>query len=120
MRGANAAWRRTSCAHECGPQCFEQYLPSRTGIQRGNTMITNVLRRTLFLASLIGVLGPAAVRWLAAPPPDNITLTGLVTCSLCLRSEYTHKTFTALSWAVTNVELGDDVMLVASGRTYRL
>jgi hypothetical protein len=83
-------------------------------------MIERALRRTAFLVSIFAVFALLPVRCLAAPQDDNVTLTGLVTCSRCVGSPAHSAAFTHLTWAVHEINHGDGFILVVSGKTYHL
>ena len=52
--------------------------------------------------------------------PTNVTLTGLVSCAHCQGMQPMHKGYTQYSWALYSVSLGDDIVLVAHDKTYKL
>ena len=72
-----------------------------------------VVASAVVMSSLVGVQA------FAQPALSDVTLTGLVTCSRCLDLTQ-HKGFTPWSWAMYKVSQGDNIVLVASGKTYDL
>lgn len=54
------------------------------------------------------------------PAPTDVTLTGLVSCGHCQGMQPMHKGHTQYSWALYSVSQGDDIVLVAHDKTYKL
>jgi hypothetical protein len=52
--------------------------------------------------------------------PTEVTLTGTVSCGHCQGIPPVHKNDTPFSWALYSVSQGDDIVLVASDKTYKL
>jgi hypothetical protein len=73
----------------------------------------------LFLASFVVLCSILAAQAYAQPTASDVTLTGLVTCSRCLDLSQ-HKGFTRWTWAMYRVSQGDDIVFLASRRTYKL
>jgi hypothetical protein len=71
------------------------------------------------LASTIVVGSILATQAFAKPLATNVTYTGLITCSRCLDLSQ-HKGSTPWSWAMSMVSRGDDIVIVASGKVYKL
>ncbi len=55
----------------------------------------------------------------AKPAAADVMFTGVVTCSRCLDLTQ-HKGFTPWSWAMYKLSQGDDIVIVTSGKIYRL
>lgn len=55
----------------------------------------------------------------AKPVASDVTFTGLVTCMRCTDLSQ-HKGFTRWTWAMYKVSQGDELVLLAGGKTYRL
>ncbi len=62
----------------------------------------------------------AAVMRPSLPAPTEATLTGKVSCGHCEGIQPTHKGYTQFSWALYSVSQGDDIVLVARDKTYKL
>src|ERR1700730_18498922 len=73
----------------------------------------------LFLVSSVILCSILAAQAFAQPTATDVTLTGLVTCSRCLDLSQ-HKGFTRWTWAMYKVSQGDDIVLLTSGKTYKL
>jgi hypothetical protein len=73
----------------------------------------------LVLASLLVLCSIFAVQAFAQPSATDVNFTGLITCSHCLDLTQ-HKGFTRWTWAMYKVSQGDDIVFLASGKTYRL
>ena len=71
------------------------------------------------LAALVAPSTNFAARWMR-PAPTNVTLTGLVSCAHCQGMQPMHKGHTQYSWALYSVSQGDDIVLVAHDKTYKL
>ena len=71
------------------------------------------------VASAVVVSSLLTVQAFAQPTVSDVTLTGLVTCARCLDLTQ-HKGFTPWSWSMYKVSQGDNIVLVASGKTYNL
>jgi hypothetical protein len=56
----------------------------------------------------------------ARPAPTEVTLTGTVSCGHCQGIQQTHKGYTPYSWALNSVSQGDDIVLVAQDKAYKL
>ena len=56
----------------------------------------------------------------ARPAPAEVTLTGTVSCGHCQGIQQTHKGYTPYSWALNSVSQGDDIVLVAQDKAYKL
>lgn len=56
----------------------------------------------------------------AKPPVADVSFTGLVTCAHCVGIQPQHKGYTPWSWALYSVKQGDDIVLVAPEKTYKL
>jgi hypothetical protein len=52
--------------------------------------------------------------------PTKVTLTGKVSCAHCEGIQPMHKGYTQFSWALYSVSQGDDIVLVARDKTYKL
>lgn len=61
----------------------------------------------------------AAVRPVHSTRAD-VTLTGKVSCGHCEGIQPMHKGYTQFSWALYSVSQGDDIVLVAADKTYKL
>jgi len=72
----------------------------------------------MFLASIFA-LGLTAVRP-AHSAGTEITLTGTVSCAHCQGIQPMHKGYTQFSWALQSVSQGDDIVLVAPDKVYKL
>ena len=73
----------------------------------------------LVLASLLVLCSIFAVQAFAQPSATDVNFTGLITCSHCLDLTQ-HKGFTRWTWAMYKVSQGDDIVFLASGKTYKL
>jgi hypothetical protein len=71
------------------------------------------------IASLVALSAFVAAQTFARPAVSDVTLTGLVTCSRCSDLSQ-HKGFTPWTWAMYKVSQGDDIVLLVSGKTYKL
>ena len=56
----------------------------------------------------------------ARSAPVEVTLTGTISCGHCQGIPPVHKNDTPFSWALYSVSHGDDIVLVASDKTYKL
>jgi energy-converting hydrogenase Eha subunit F len=56
----------------------------------------------------------------ARPAHTEVTLTGTVSCGHCQGIQQTHKGYTPYSWALNSVSQGDDIVLVAQDKAYKL
>ena len=63
---------------------------------------------------------PSTATRQSLPEPKQVILTGRVSCGHCEGVQPVHKGYTPFSWALYSVSQGDDVVLVASDRTYTL
>jgi hypothetical protein len=77
------------------------------------TVLPFVFANVLALSSLF------VVNTFAKPSVTDVTLKGSVTCGRC-QDLSQHKGFTPWSWAMYKVSQGDEIVLVASGKTYTL
>jgi hypothetical protein len=72
-----------------------------------------------YLAALVTQPTTAVVRP-ALPAPTEATLTGRVSCGHCEGIQPMHKGYTQFSWALYSVGQGDEIVLVAADKTYKL
>jgi hypothetical protein len=70
-------------------------------------------------ASAFALSAFIAAQAFARPALTDVTFRGSVTCSQCLDLSQ-HKGFTRWSWAMYKVSQGDNIVFVASGKTYGL
>jgi hypothetical protein len=71
------------------------------------------------LAAFLAVF-PAGADQLARSTPSEVTVTGTVSCGHCQGLQPIHKGYTQFSWALNSVNQGDDIVLVAQDRVYKL
>lgn len=71
------------------------------------------------LAAFVAV-SPAVAGQSPRPAPTEVTLTGEVSCGHCQGLQPVHKGYTPFTWALNSVTQGDDIVLVAQGRVYKL
>jgi hypothetical protein len=72
-----------------------------------------------YLAASVALPTTAAVRP-ARSVPTEVTLAGTVSCGHCQGIQPMHKGYTQFSWALYSVSQGDDIVLVAREKTYKL
>jgi len=88
-------------------------------LQAMNAHIGQLESRLNNLAASVAPLTTAAIRP-ARPAPTEVTLTGKVSCGHCEGIQTMHKGYTQFSWAFYSVSQGDDIVLVARDKTYKL
>jgi len=71
------------------------------------------------LAAFVAPPSTAAVRS-ARSTPTEVTLTGTVSCGHCQGIQPMHKGYTQFSWALYSVGQGDDIVLIAQDKVYKL
>lgn len=71
------------------------------------------------VASFLVLSSVLVVQTFAQPSVTDVTLIGRVTCSRCIDLSQ-HKGFTPWTWASYKVSQGDNIVFVASGKTYYL
>ena len=81
-------------------------------------MKTNSISR-LAVAGLFVACSTFGIRAAAQPVLPDVTATGLVTCAHCVDLSQ-HKGFTRWTWATYRVSQGDQIVLMASGKLYKL
>jgi hypothetical protein len=72
------------------------------------------------LGELAAFVAPSTNFAARRPVPTDVTLTGLVSCAHCQGMQPMHKGHTQYSWALYSVSQGDDIVLVAHDKTYKL
>jgi hypothetical protein len=80
------------------------------------TEIGRLESKVNYLAAVI----PATAVRSTLPAPAEITLTGRVSCGHCEGIQPLHKGYTPFSWALYSISQGDDIVLVASDKIYKL
>ena len=71
------------------------------------------------LAAFVAV-SPAVASQSPNSAPTEVTVTGDVSCGHCQGLQPMHKGYTPFSWALNSVNQGDDIVLVAQDRVYKL
>ena len=89
----------------------------------GATSLEKVMSKLAILASMIlisgaAVLSPATATTVGSS--NNVTLTGMVSCSKCQGIQPLHKGYTRWSWALQSINEGDDIVLVVGDDVYKL
>jgi hypothetical protein len=72
-----------------------------------------------FVVSAVALSTFVAAQAFAQPAVQDVSLSGLVTCSRCLNLSQ-HKGFTRWSWAMYQVSQGDSIVVVTAGKAYKL
>jgi hypothetical protein len=88
-------------------------------LQAMKSQIGHLESRLNDLAASVAPLARAAVQPVHSKP-TNVTLTGKVSCGHCEGIQPMHKGYTQSSWALYSVSQGDDIVLVATDKTYKL
>jgi hypothetical protein len=68
----------------------------------------------------IAFLSPATVQVVSQGSSNNVTFTGMVSCSKCQGIQPLHKGYTRWTWALHSISEGDDIMLVVGNDVYKL
>ena len=115
-QGQNQPNAQTTSAQ--GPAASEVPAPVAQELHAMNVHIGQLESR---LNDLAASMAPnAAVMRPSLPAPTEATLTGKVSCGHCEGIQPTHKGYTQFSWALYSVSQGDDIVLVARDKTYKL
>lgn len=96
-----------------------QSQPADKELQEMKNQIAQLQSQVNYLTASVATPTTAAAQ-LARTAPVETTLTGRVSCAHCEGNQPLHKGHTQFSWALYSVSQGDDIVLVARDKIYKL